>query len=63
MDLTNPDDQMFIDPSQTVNHGQPNGVSEASPEHAIALGCGSAAVSPHLMAESGRMRAAPSLVI
>jgi hypothetical protein len=64
VDVTNPDDQMFINPSQTVNRGQhSSSVSEVSPEQEIARGCGSSAVSPHLMVESGRMLAAPVLVI
>lgn len=60
VDLSNPDDQLFVIPNQAASHS--SNVSELSPEQEIARGSGSSSVSPHLLAESGLMIAAPSLV-
>lgn len=61
IDVTNPDDQVFLAANPAVNqHGLAGG--ELSPEQEIARGSGSSSVSPHLLAESEIM-VAPTLVI
>jgi hypothetical protein len=61
VDLSNPDDQLYVIPNQAAGHS--SNASELSPEQEIARGSGSSSVSPHLLAESGLMIAAPSLVL
>jgi hypothetical protein len=61
VDLSNPDDQLYVIPNQAAAHS--SNASEVSPEQEIARGSGSSSVSPHLLAESGLMIAAPSLVL
>jgi hypothetical protein len=61
VDVTNPDDQVFLAANHAAN--QPShGWCELSPEQEIARGSGSSVVSPHLMAES-EIIAAPISVI
>ena len=62
VDAGNPDDQVFMNPSQAPGLSASSSGSEVSPEQEIARGSGSSSVSPHLLAESGLMVAAPSLV-
>jgi hypothetical protein len=61
IDVTNPDDQLFLAPNQVASSQSASG-SDVSPEYEINLGSGSSSVSPHLLADSGRMPYVPPLV-
>jgi hypothetical protein len=61
VDVTNPDDQLLFAPTQVASMQSASG-SDLSPEHEINLGSGSSSVSPHLLADSGRMPSVPPLV-
>jgi hypothetical protein len=62
IDATNPDDQLFLASNQATSRQSTSG-SDVPPEHEITLGSGSSSVSPHLLADCGRMTSAPPMVI